>query len=55
MYTLMLGITIIVLGLALAPAALSIINLNMDEASCSAPTNDWNQALCFLNLPFIVL
>lgn len=48
LYTLMLGITIIVVGIALASPIVEIINIPMAELTCTAPASDWDQALCWL-------
>ena len=47
-YTLMLGITIIVLGIALAYPFKVIIDEKMTEMTCSTPASDWDQALCWI-------
>lgn len=56
-YTFMLGITIIVLTIALAPAVKSIVDEKMNELTCTAPDSDWTQALCWildLNKPLLI-
>lgn len=46
LYGLMLGIVIIILGIALAPATKEIIDLALADLSCSAPASDWDDATC---------
>jgi hypothetical protein len=47
MYTLMLGITIIVLGLALAGPTKDIINQVMSDLTCSDPYDNYIQGACW--------
>lgn len=55
-YTLMMGIAIIVLGIALSGPITSVINGFMDEAGCSVIDSDWEQAFCwFMDLEKVVL
>jgi len=42
-----LGIMVIVLGLALAPVIKQFVDDARTSASCAAPTDDWNTALCW--------
>lgn len=45
-YTLMMGITVIVLGIALTYPISEVINDNMEQLTCTAPANDWDEAVC---------
>ena len=47
LYTLMLGITIIVLGIALAYPIKVVMDEKMTELTCTSPSDDWTQALCW--------
>lgn len=58
-YTFMLGITVIVLGIALATPLTQVITnaMTSTELNCSAPATDYEQATCwFLDIikPLIV-
>ena len=46
LYRLMLGITIIILGIALASPTKTVIDEVMTDFSCSAPASDFVQAAC---------
>ena len=48
LYSLMLGLCIIILGIALASPTKEIINQYMNDATCSSPANDFTQGLCWL-------
>lgn len=48
LYTLMLGITIIVLGLGLAGAVKFFVDDARTNANCSTATSDWDIAFCWL-------
>lgn len=55
-YTLMLGITIIVLGMALAYPIKQIIDNSRTDLNCAAPSTDWDEAVCYgldISKPFI--
>lgn len=47
-YTMMLGICCIVMGLALAPVVQSIVNEKMSEMTCTSPADNWTQATCWI-------
>lgn len=46
-YTLMLGITVIVLGMAFAKPIQSVIDERMTDLTCTAPADDVTQATCW--------
>lgn len=46
-YTLMVGICIIILGIAFAPAIKQVIDESMTQLTCSTPANDFDQATCW--------
>lgn len=46
-YTLMLGISIVILGIAFAPAIKGVIDDAMTNLTCSTPSNDFDQATCW--------
>lgn len=46
-YTLMVGMCIIILGLAFAPAISQVVNDAMTNLTCSTPSNDFDQATCW--------
>ena len=46
-YTLMVGICIVILGIAFAPAIKQVIDSSMLELTCSTPANDFDQATCW--------
>lgn len=46
-YTLMVGVCIIILGIAFAPAIKQVIDNAMAELTCSTPANDFDQASCW--------
>ena len=47
LYTLMVGICIVILGIAFAPAIKQVIDNAMLELTCSTPANDFDQATCW--------
>ncbi|UCD20933.1 MAG: hypothetical protein JSW08_00075 [archaeon] len=46
-FTFMLGISIIVLGIALASPAKEVIDNARSELSCNSPSTDWDEATCY--------
>lgn len=46
-YTLMVGVCIVILGLAFAPAIMQVTSTAMTELTCSTPANDFDQATCW--------
>jgi hypothetical protein len=47
-YTLMLGLTIIVFGLAMASPIRSFIDDARTNMTCSLPANNWDEAMCWI-------
>lgn len=46
-YTLMVGICIVILGIAFAPAIKGVVDDSMTQLTCSTPANDFDQATCW--------
>ena len=47
-YTLMLGLVIIILGVALIPSTLQTMNLFMDDMTCDYPSSNFVEAACWM-------
>lgn len=46
-YTLMVGVCIVILGMAFAPAIMQVTRDAMDNLTCDTPANDFDQATCW--------